>query len=85
MTRKCARTCLALALALILAPFSAARIGAGAEGYYSNFRDVIKFYLPINTHFEQWYLVMNLDLWKGMAKADQDNRAASAQTRPIRI
>jgi len=47
-------------------------IGAGAEGYYANFRDVIKYYLPINTHFEQWYLVMNLDLWKSLSKADQD-------------
>ncbi len=47
-------------------------IGAGAEGYYSNFRDVIKYYLPINTHFEQWYLVMNLDLWKSMSKEDKD-------------
>ena len=36
-------------------------VGSGAEGYYANFRDVIKYYLPVNTHFEQWYLYMNME------------------------
>jgi len=31
---------------------------APREGYYSSFRDVTKFYIPINTHFEVWYLIM---------------------------
>jgi TRAP-type C4-dicarboxylate transport system substrate-binding protein len=39
-------------------------IGSGAEGYYSSFRDVTKYYIPINTHFEVWYLIMNEDLFK---------------------
>lgn len=34
-------------------------IGSGAEGYYSSFRDVTKYYLPSNTHFEVWYLIMS--------------------------
>ncbi|CAG35212.1 TRAP transporter substrate-binding protein DctP [Desulfotalea psychrophila] len=34
-------------------------IGSGAEGYYSSFRDVTKYYLPANTHFEVWYLIMS--------------------------
>ncbi len=34
-------------------------IGSGAEGYYSSFRDVTKFYIPANTHFEVWYFIMN--------------------------
>lgn len=34
-------------------------IGSGAEGYYSSFRDVTKNYLPSNTHFEVWYLIMS--------------------------
>jgi TRAP-type C4-dicarboxylate transport system substrate-binding protein len=46
-------------------------VGSGAEGYYSNFRDVTKFYLPVNTHFEQWYLIMNKSLFDGLSKADQ--------------
>jgi len=33
-------------------------IGSGAEGYYSSFRDVTKYYLPANTHFEVWYFIM---------------------------
>lgn len=39
-------------------------IGSGAEGYYSSFRDVTKFYIPINTHFEVWYLIMSEELYK---------------------
>lgn len=34
-------------------------IGSGAEGYYSSFRDVTKYYLPSNTHFEVWYLIIS--------------------------
>ncbi|WP_417228175.1 TRAP transporter substrate-binding protein DctP [Amphritea sp.] len=34
-------------------------IGSGAEGYYASFRDVTKYYVPINTHFEVWYLLIN--------------------------
>ena len=34
-------------------------IGSGAEGYYSSFRDVTKNYLPSNTHFEVWYLIVS--------------------------
>ncbi len=34
-------------------------IGSGAEGYYSSFRDVTKNYLPSNTHFEVWYLIIS--------------------------
>ena len=38
-------------------------IGSGAEGYYSSFRDVTKYYIPANTHFEVWYLIMNKKLY----------------------
>ncbi|MEI8634008.1 hypothetical protein P4S72_21830 [Vibrio sp. PP-XX7] len=34
-------------------------IGSGAEGYYASFRDVTKTYIPLNTHFEFWYLMIN--------------------------
>lgn len=34
-------------------------IGSGAEGYYASFRDVTKTYIPLNTHFEVWYLIIN--------------------------
>jgi len=38
-------------------------IGSGAEGYYSSFRDVTKHYLPSNTHFEVWYLILNKETY----------------------
>ena len=34
-------------------------IGSGAEGYYASFRDVTKTYIPMNTHFEVWYMIIN--------------------------
>lgn len=46
-------------------------IGAGAEGYYANFRDLAKYYLALNDHFEMWYFYMNLDLWNSLSKEDQ--------------
>ena len=46
-------------------------IGAGAEGYYANVRDLIKYYLPLNDHFEMWYFYMNLDLWNSLSEEDQ--------------
>jgi TRAP-type C4-dicarboxylate transport system substrate-binding protein len=45
-------------------------IGSGAEGYYSSFRDVTKYYIPQNTHFEVWYLIINKKYFDGLA-ADQ--------------
>lgn len=44
-------------------------IGSGAEGYYASFRDVTKYYVPLNTHFEVWYLLLNEELFQGL---DQD-------------
>ncbi|SIT02499.1 TRAP transporter substrate-binding protein DctP [Neptunomonas antarctica] len=41
-------------------------MGSGAEGYYASFRDVTKSYLPINTHFEMWYLIINKDVFAEM-------------------
>lgn len=46
-------------------------LGSGAEGYYSNFRDVIKYYIPANTHFEQWFLIMNAELWDELSDDDK--------------
>jgi TRAP-type C4-dicarboxylate transport system substrate-binding protein len=51
-------------------------IGSGAEGYYASFRDVTKYYVPSNSHFEVWYLLINSDLYNDLdagqkAKLDQ--------------
>jgi len=46
-------------------------IGSGAEGYYSSFRDVTKYYIPSNTHFEVWYLIINKELYDGMSPEQQ--------------
>ncbi len=42
-------------------------IGSGAEGYYSSFRDVTKYYVPSNTHFEVWYLIMNKETFDALS------------------
>jgi TRAP-type C4-dicarboxylate transport system substrate-binding protein len=40
-------------------------LGGGAEGYIG-LKGMIKYYLPINDHFEYWFVYMNLDLWNGL-------------------
>lgn len=47
--------------------------GTGAEGCCTNgFVDVMKSYLPINTHFELWYLIVNVDKFASLPKEYQD-------------
>jgi TRAP-type C4-dicarboxylate transport system substrate-binding protein len=41
-------------------------VGSGAEGYYSSFRDVTKYYIPSNTHFEVWYLIINKETFDNL-------------------
>lgn len=52
-------------------------IGSGAEGYYASFRDVTQTYIPINTHFEVWYMIVNERTFEGL---DEANRKALAET-----
>ena len=46
-------------------------IGSGAEGYYASFRDVTKSYIPANTHFEVWYMIVSNQSMAEMSAADQ--------------
>ena len=51
-------------------------IGSGAEGYYASFRDVTKTYIPVNTHFEVWYMIINNE---SMSDLDSEDQAALRQ------
>ena len=53
-------------------------VGSGAEGYYASFRDVTKYYLPLNTHFEVWYLLINNELYGGLDAAQKKQLDAVA-------
>lgn len=46
-------------------------IGAGAEMYYGNLSGLVKYYLPINDHFEQWYMYINTDKWNSLSANQQ--------------
>lgn len=46
-------------------------IGSGAEGYYSSFKDLTKYYLPVNDHFEMWFLYMNMDTWNELTDSEK--------------
>ena len=46
-------------------------IGSGAEGYWSSFRDLTKYYLPVNDHFEMWYLMMSNDTWRKLSDSEK--------------
>jgi TRAP-type C4-dicarboxylate transport system substrate-binding protein len=48
-------------------------IGSGAEGYYASFRDVTQAYIPANTHFEVWYMIISNDALNAL---DEEDRAA---------
>ncbi|WP_343563549.1 TRAP transporter substrate-binding protein DctP [Kiloniella sp. b19] len=47
-------------------------IGSGAEGYYASFRDVTKTYIPVNTHFEVWYMIINSEVLADLDAEDQE-------------
>jgi TRAP-type C4-dicarboxylate transport system substrate-binding protein len=46
-------------------------IGGGAEGYYANFRDLVKYYLAVNDHFEYWFIYMSKTVWNRLSEEDQ--------------
>jgi TRAP-type C4-dicarboxylate transport system substrate-binding protein len=46
-------------------------IGGGAEGY-SGFKGSIKYYLPVNDHFEYWFVYMNLDSWNDLSDKEHE-------------
>jgi len=46
-------------------------IGSGAEGYYASFRDVTKAYIPANTHFEVWYMIISNESLNSLSAEDQ--------------
>lgn len=53
-------------------------IGSGAEGYYASFRDVTKTYIPANTHFEVWYMIISNESLAGLPEKDQAALRAQA-------
>jgi TRAP-type transport system periplasmic protein len=54
-------------------------IGSGAEGYYASFRDVTKTYIPANTHFEVWYMIISNESLSAMSEEDQAALRAQAE------
>lgn len=46
-------------------------IGSGAEGYYASFRDVTRAYVPANTHFEVWYMIISNESLNALDEEDQ--------------
>lgn len=54
-------------------------IGSGAEGYYASFRDVTKTYIPANTHFEVWFMIISNDSLAGLSEADAAALRAEAE------
>lgn len=54
-------------------------IGGGAEGYYASFRDVTKTYIPVNSHFEIWYLIISNESLAGLDDAGRAVLMAEAE------
>ncbi|MEG1683534.1 MAG: TRAP transporter substrate-binding protein DctP [Oscillospiraceae bacterium] len=51
-------------------------IGGGAEMYFGNLSGLVKYYLPVNDHFEQWYMYINSEKWESLS----DNQRTALQT-----
>lgn len=47
-------------------------IGAGTEGYYTQYKELIKYVMPIKTHFECHWLYMNKDLYDSLSDEDRN-------------
>ena len=54
-------------------------VGYGAEGYYSNYVDLIKYYLPVNDHFEMWYTIISEQTWNKLSEEQQNILASCAK------
>lgn len=54
-------------------------IGGGAEGYYASFRDVTKMYIPVNSHFEIWYMIISNESLAGLDDAGRAALMAEAE------
>lgn len=54
-------------------------IGSGAEGYYASFRDVTKTYIPANTHFEVWYMIVSNESLNELDANDQSILMTAAE------
>lgn len=62
-------------------------IGGGAEGYLG-LKDLAKYYLAVNDHFEYWFIYMNLDLWKGLSDEEKtivQNAAQEMEARRLKV
>ncbi|MBI1495423.1 TRAP transporter substrate-binding protein DctP [Halocynthiibacter styelae] len=53
-------------------------VGSGAEGYYASFRDVTTTYVPVNTHFEVWYMIINSESLADLSDTDRAALEAAA-------
>ena len=47
-------------------------IGAGTESYYTQYKELIDYVMPIKTHFECHWLYMNKELYDGLSDADKN-------------
>lgn len=46
-------------------------LGFGALGNYANYRDLIKYYIPMNDFVQLWPVMINLKLWNGLSDAEK--------------
>lgn len=55
-------------------------IGAGAEMYYGNLSGLNKYYLPINDHFECWWMYINTDKWNSLSDKQREALQTASKT-----
>ncbi|WP_308620335.1 TRAP transporter substrate-binding protein DctP [uncultured Desulfovibrio sp.] len=43
-------------------------LGFGAVGVYGNYRDLVKYYIPLNDFIQLWPVMINLQLWQSLSE-----------------
>ncbi|WP_175562213.1 TRAP transporter substrate-binding protein DctP [Clostridium magnum] len=54
-------------------------IGAGSESYYTQYKELVKYVMPIKYHFECHWLYINKDTWNELSEDDQKSIQAIAE------
>lgn len=54
-------------------------IGSGAEGIWSNYRDLAKTYVAYNDHFEVWYMYCNADKFNALPEEKKTALTSAAK------
>lgn len=54
-------------------------LGFGANGVYAHYRDLIKYYIPLNDFAQVWPVMINLQLWQSLDEGQKQSLITAAR------